>query len=65
MTPSSSALGKLSPEGFDAAMAVPVSEGPVVFIGSPWLVNDPRTGEVKGFYRAPSVTHGSQVAGGR
>lgn len=58
MTPTRKAIGSMSPESFDAAMALPASEGPVVFIGLPWLVNDPRTGEVKAIYTAPAMGEG-------
>lgn len=37
----SHAIGQARPEAIAAALALPVAEGPVVFIGAPWLLNHP------------------------
>lgn len=51
-------LAKMTAEAIQEAMRVPVAEGPVMFIGAPWLINDPKTGLVKGYYVAPSTGEG-------
>lgn len=51
-------LAKLTADAINEAMRVPVAEGPVMFIGAPWQINDPKTGLVKGYHVAPSVQTG-------
>ena len=49
-------LANLTDADLQAALSVPVEQGPVVFIAAPWILNNPASGRTYGLYSgAPSV----------